>query len=71
MFPYGQYRIGGGIVGVHFRPELGVELGAAVHGPDGGAVLYDRDDVEGDGAHVEEHAGDVEQRGEEEDALPA
>lgn len=29
----------------------------------------DRNDVEGDGAHVEKHAGDVDERGEEEDAL--
>lgn len=28
------------------------------------------DDLEFDGAHVQEHAGDVDERGEEEDALP-
>lgn len=33
-------------------------------------MLDDGDDVELDGAHVEEHAGDVDERGEEEDALP-
>ena len=44
-------------------------MGAAVDGAGGGPVVDDGDDVEGDGAHVEEHAGDVEERGEEEDAL--
>ena len=28
-----------------------------------------RNDVEGDRAHVEQHAGDVDERGEEEDPL--
>lgn len=31
----------------------------------------DGDGIEGDGAHVEEHAGDVEERGEEENSLAA
>lgn len=29
----------------------------------------DRNDIERDGAHVEKHPGDVDERGEEEDAL--
>ena len=62
-------RIGGGVIGIHLGAELGVEVGAAVDGARGGAVVDDGDDVEGDGAHVEKHAGDVQQRGEEKDAL--
>ena len=34
-------------------------------------MIDDRNNVEGDSSHVEEHAGDVKKRSEEEDALSA
>lgn len=59
-----------GVVGVHVGAQAGVELRAAVQRTRRRA----RDDaghaVERDGAHVEQHRRDVQQRSEEEDRLP-
>lgn len=50
-------------------PKLGVKLGAFVDRSGRRSMPDDGTDVEGDGAHVEEHTRDVYQRGEEEDSL--
>lgn len=60
----------GGVVGIHERAELGVDLGAAVDGAGGGAEADKGDLVEGDGTHVDEHDEDVGERREEEHPLP-
>lgn len=51
--------------------ELGVKVRAPVHGARRGAMGDDGNDVEGDGAHIDEHARDVDERREKEDALTA
>lgn len=58
------HHIGEGVISIHFGAELGVELGAAVDGAGGETMRDNGNDLERDGAHVEEHAGDVEERGE-------
>lgn len=67
------HRIGRGVIGIHFGSELLVQLGAAVARAGSEMVGNDGEAVVGEwaGAHVEEHAGDVEERGEEEEALAA
>lgn len=65
------HRVGGGVVGGHLRLELGVKVRAPVHGARRGAMGDDGNDVEGDGAHIDEHARDVDERREKEDALTA
>lgn len=63
------HRTGGGIFGVHFGSELGINLGTPVNGAGRGTMGDNGNDVEGDRAHIEEHARDVDERSKEEDAL--
>jgi hypothetical protein len=60
MFPDGCYGISGGIIGVHLRTELGVNLRAFVNGSWRRSTLNDWNNVEGDGSHVKQHTRDID-----------
>lgn len=62
-------RIAGRFIRIHFGAELGVNLRAPVDRAGSRAVLDDGNDVEGDGTHVKQHAGDVDEGSEEENPL--
>lgn len=60
----------GRVIRVHIGAEALVQLGAPVDRARSGAGDDAGDALKGDGAHIEEHPGDVEKRREEEDGLP-
>lgn len=54
------HRISRGIIGVHLRAELGVNLRAFVDGSWQRLTLDDGNDIERDRAHVKQHTGDID-----------
>ena len=64
-------RISKRIIRIHLKSKFGIKLGAPVHRTGSCTMLDDGNDIKWDSAHVEQHAGDVDERRKEEHALAA
>ena len=64
-------RIGRRVIRIHLGSELGIELGTPVNRARGRSMSDDRNDVERDRTHVEQHTRDVKEWGKEKNSLAA